>query len=65
MEPVKLKTTQLCPPQLLRQNQIINCDEATLRRLPVQHPVHLKHEEWIIVYGARQYESANTVFETF
>jgi len=41
---------------------IRNCDESTLRRLPVYKSVPLLHEKWIMCYGKRWYNQANEVY---
>ena len=35
---------------LLLNNQIVQCNEQALKRLPIQKAVHLGFEEWVMIY---------------
>lgn len=35
---------------LLLTNQIVQCNEQSLKRAPIQKAVHLGFEEWIMIY---------------
>lgn len=48
--PIEMTTNVLTAPQLIKGNQIIQCDENELRRLPIQKAVDLGEEEWIFIY---------------
>jgi len=63
-QPIRMSTSILAAPRILKQNQVINCDESVLRRLPIQKPVALEHEKWIFVYENRNENAANQVFQT-
>ena len=57
-DPQTMSTNVLCPPKIFKSNQIIHCDEAALRRLPIQHPVNLKKDEWVMIYAQRNESQA-------
>lgn len=59
-----MKTNILAQPRILKNNQIINCDENVLRRLPVQKPIAFLEEQWIFVYESHNEQIANNVFST-
>lgn len=59
-----MKTDILKAPEIFKSGQVIHCDEQQLRRLPIQKPVDLKREQWILVYAKRNFELANKVYET-
>jgi len=61
-----MTTNVLTTPQMISQNQIIRCDENTLRKLPITKAAHLLHEEWIFIYenSDRVYPIADNVFKT-
>jgi hypothetical protein len=58
-QPIRMSTSILAAPRIFKQNQVINCDENALRRLPIQKPVALEHERWIFVYENRNENFAN------
>lgn len=64
MKPVEMKTEILGAPMIFKQNQIIHCDEQILRRLPIQKPVDLGKDKWILIYSERNYKLANTIYDT-
>jgi hypothetical protein len=64
LEPVKLKTEILQEPRIFKQNTVIKCDEITLRKLPIQKPVDLPQDSWLLIYSYRNYEQANAVYDT-
>jgi len=35
---------------IFKQNQVIHVNENVLRKLPIQKPVNLLKDEWIMVY---------------
>ncbi len=49
---------------MISQNQIIRCDENTLRKLPITKAAHLLEREWIMVYenSDRIYDIANEIY---
>ena len=55
--------------QLLTSNQVVMCDEQTLKRMPIQKAIDLGHEEWVMMYqhNARRsnYEVADKIYNTF
>jgi hypothetical protein len=59
-----MTTNVLSTPQMLAQNQIIRCDENTLRKLPITKAAHLLAGEWIMVYenSQRVYDVANNIY---
>lgn len=59
-----MKTEIMCPPKIWKNNQIINCDEQVLRRLPIQHPVNLQKDQWVMIYAQRNEGEAQKVFDT-
>lgn len=74
--PITLDSFVLGAPQmqLLSSGQIIQCDEQTLKRLPIQKAVDLLQEEWIMIYqhperpgpkNRSNYEIADSIFNTF
>ena len=63
-DPQTMSTNILCPPKIFKSNQIIHCDEAALRRLPIQHPVNLKKDQWVMIYAQRNEPQAQQVFDT-
>jgi len=61
-----MTTNVLTTPQMISQNQIIRCDENTLRKLPITKAAHLLYEEWIFIYenSDRVYPIADNIFKT-
>jgi hypothetical protein len=59
-----MTTNVLSTPQMLSQNQIIRCDESTLRKLPITKAAHLLAGEWIMVYenSDRVYQVADNIY---
>lgn len=55
MKPQEMKTEILNPPMILKSNQVIHCDEQVLRKLPIQKPVNLEQDAWILVYEKRNF----------
>lgn len=51
-------------PKILKANQIIHCDEQVLRKLPIQRPIDLPADTWILIYARRNYDQANAVYDT-
>jgi hypothetical protein len=35
MNPITMKTEVLAPPKIIRNQQVIHCDEALLRKMPI------------------------------
>ena len=59
-------------PQIVAQNQCIQINDSVLRRLPIQKPVDLLKDEWIMIYqsprggrGRNLYNNADNVYNTF
>ena len=48
--PIEMQSHVLGAPQIFQNNQIIHCDENVLRKLPIQEAVHLKDNQWIMIY---------------
>ena len=50
--PISLDSFVMGAPQmqLLSNGQIIQVDENTLKRLPIQKAVHLLQDEWVMIY---------------
>lgn len=63
-DPIQMTTNVLSTPQMISQNQIIRCDENTLRKLPITKAAHLLAGEWIMVYenSDRVYDIANDIY---
>ena len=63
-DPIQMTTNVLSTPQMLSQNQIIRCDENTLRKLPITKAAHLLAGEWIMVYenSDRVYQVADNIY---
>ena len=51
---------------MISENQIIRCDENTLRKLPIARAAHLLQGEWIFVYENNQktFQNADNVYNT-
>jgi hypothetical protein len=50
---------------LISENQVIRCDENTLRKLPIANAAHLLAGEWIFVYenNDRTFQLADGVYQ--
>lgn len=71
-QPSALECTVLGAAQIFSDNQVIHINEQVLRRLPIQKPVDLLREEWVIVFqesrrggGRRNRDIAQKVWQTF
>lgn len=64
-DPYRMEATILPIPQLaLASGKRQNCDENTLRKLSIQHPVDLPKGSWIMCYDAsRQYQVADGLYQ--
>jgi len=67
--PVEIKSKILSAPQIFRDKQVIHCDESVLRKLPIQKPVELLRDKWIMVYQHSRersnFEVADKIYNTF
>ena len=71
--PIELQSFCLGAPgiiQLLKNNQVIQCSEQAMKRLPIQKANHLGREEWIMIYqhggrGRSNYDTADKIYNTF
>ena len=70
--PIELQSFCLGAPQIqmLTSNQVINCNEQALKRLPIQKANNLGFEEWVMIYahpsrGRSNYEIADKIYNTF
>ena len=53
-------------PQILdRKNRATPCDEKILRSLPIDTPVNLDFERWIVIYDPKKnFQFADNIFST-
>lgn len=73
--PVELTNQMVLPePQIFKHNQVIHINENVLRRLPIQKPIDLTKDDWIMVYQSpsrpngkfrSNFTPANNVYESF
>lgn len=58
--PIDLANRQVLPaPMIFEQNKVIHINDNVLRRLPIQKPVHLGKDEWIMIYQAPKQKNTN------
>ena len=67
-----MQSCVLPQPQIVAQNQCIQINDSVLRRLPIQKPVDLLQDQWIMIYqspraarGRNLYANADNVYNTF
>lgn len=67
--PVEIKSRIMEAPQIFKSGQIIHVDEDVLRKLPIQKAVHLKREQWVMVYQHSKqrsnYQVADCIYNNF
>lgn len=67
--PVEIKSRIMESPQIFKSGQIIHVDENVLRKLPIQKAVHLKREQWAMVYQHSKqrsnYQVADCIYNDF
>ena len=64
-EGTTMETNVLATPQMVLMDQIINCDERTMRESAIGNPVHLTRGNWIIVHerNPRTRDQARDIFQ--
>lgn len=60
--PISLTSTVLSSPQIFSQNQVIQVNESTLRRLPIHKAVDLQQGEWVMIYQNPQQSNKRSFF---
>lgn len=65
--PIELTTNVLNAPMIIKNNQLILCDEKEMRKQAIKVPKDLLENQWIMCYqhseNGSQYDSAQKVFE--
>lgn len=66
--PCEITSRVMDAPKIFKGSQVIHCDENVLRKLPIQKPVSLLQDKWIMVYQHSKqrsnYEIADKIYNT-